>query len=136
MAQGRSAKNISTIKLIRTSRLSIENSVYCRIYPAVLPPRTHLLWFNVDYERDSPVEQCQRYESAKWTGWTHQGISPHFTGVLNLRTPTLQRCAAVPRKDRIQGSWTFVLLNSRVDSNKEERRKKQSVLVPLNPYGC
>ena len=39
---------------------------------------------------------------------------------VNLRTTTLQKCAAVPRRARIQGSWTFVSLTSRLESNKEE----------------
>ena len=36
---------------------------------------------------------------------------------LNLRTTTLQKCAAVPRRARIQGSQTFVSHNSRLESN-------------------
>jgi len=33
---------------------------------------------------------------------------------------TSQKCAAVPRRARISGSETFVSLNSRLESNKEE----------------
>jgi len=40
--------------------------------------------------------------------------------VLNLRTTTLQMCAAVPRWARISGPSTFLSLNSRLESNKEE----------------
>ena len=48
--------------------------------------------------------------------------------VLNLRTTTSQRCAAVPRRAHIQGSWICVLLNSRLESNKEEEDEKTSTL--------
>ena len=40
--------------------------------------------------------------------------------VLNLRTTTLPKCAAVPRLARIEGSKTFVSLNSRFESHKQE----------------
>ena len=38
---------------------------------------------------------------------------------------TLQKCEAVPRRARIQGSWTFVSLNSGLEgkSNKEEKKR-------------
>ena len=37
-----------------------------------------------------------------------------------LRTTTSQNCESVPRRTRIQRSWTFVSLNSRFESNKGE----------------
>ena len=37
----------------------------------------------------------------------------------DLRRSTSQKCAAVPRSARIQGSLTFVSLNSRLASNEE-----------------
>ena len=40
--------------------------------------------------------------------------------VLNLGTTSSQKCEAVPRRARIQGSLTRVSLNSRLDRNKEE----------------
>ena len=43
--------------------------------------------------------------------------------VLNSRTITQHKCGAVPRRARIQGSCTFVSLNSRLESNKEEGEK-------------
>jgi len=36
-----------------------------------------------------------------------------------------QKCAAVPRRARIQGSQTFVSLNSRLESNKEEEEEEE-----------
>ena len=41
---------------------------------------------------------------------------------LDLRTTTSQNCEAVPRRARIQGSWTFVSLNYRLESNREEEK--------------
>jgi len=35
-------------------------------------------------------------------------------------TTTAQKCEAVPRRARIDGSQTFVSLNSRLDSNEDE----------------
>ena len=43
-----------------------------------------------------------------------------FGIVLDLRTTTSQKCVAVPRRARIQGSYNCVPLNSRPESNKEE----------------
>ena len=40
--------------------------------------------------------------------------------LLNLRTSTSQKCEAVLRRARIQGSKTCVSLNSGVESNKGE----------------
>ena len=39
---------------------------------------------------------------------------------LNLGTTTLQKCAAVARRARFQGSQTFASLHSRLESNNEE----------------
>jgi len=50
--------------------------------------------------------------------------------VLKLRTTTSQKCAAIPRRARIQGSWTCVSLNSRLESNKERRRRKMGEKGP------
>ena len=41
--------------------------------------------------------------------------SPSATG-----TTTSHKCAAVPRRARIEGPQTFASLNSRLESNKEE----------------
>ena len=38
-------------------------------------------------------------------------------------TTTSQKCEAVPRRARIDGSQTFVSLNSRLDSNEEEEEE-------------
>jgi len=40
-----------------------------------------------------------------------------------LRATTSQKCAAVPRRARIEGSKTCVSLNSRLESNKEEEEE-------------
>ena len=47
--------------------------------------------------------------------------------VLNFRTTTSHKSAAVPKRARISGSWTFVSLNSRLDSNKEEKKREGQV---------
>ena len=44
----------------------------------------------------------------------------HRERQVNLRITTSQKCAAVPRRARISGSQTFVSINSRLKSNKEE----------------
>ena len=43
--------------------------------------------------------------------------------VLDSRTTTSQKCEAVPRRARIQGSWTFVPLNSRLERNEAEEEE-------------
>ena len=40
-----------------------------------------------------------------------------------MRTTTWQKCEALPRRARISGSWTFVSLISRPDSNIEEEER-------------
>jgi len=35
-------------------------------------------------------------------------------------TTTFQKCAAVPRRARMQGAWTFVSFNSKIESDKEQ----------------
>ena len=46
-----------------------------------------------------------------------------FVCVLNLRTTTLYRYAAVPRRARIEGSYTFVSLNSRLRLIKKKKKR-------------
>ena len=46
---------------------------------------------------------------------------------ITVRTTTLHECAAVPRCARIGGSQTFLLLNSRLASNKEEEEEECTV---------
>ena len=50
------------------------------------------------------------------------GTSPQLAppSCLNLSTTSSQKFQAVPRRARIQGSETWVSLNSRLESNKEE----------------
>ena len=43
----------------------------------------------------------------------------------DLKTTASQNIEAVPRRARIQGSCTFVSLNSRLESNKEEEEIPQ-----------
>ena len=52
-----------------------------------------------------------------------EGPEGERSGVLNLRTTTLRKYAAVPRRARVEGSWTIESLNSRLESNKEEERE-------------
>ena len=46
--------------------------------------------------------------------------TPAVGTVFNLKTTTAQKCAAVPRRARIQGSSTLVSRNFRLESNEEE----------------
>ena len=48
---------------------------------------------------------------------------PAIGTALNFRTTTLQKCAAVLRGARIEGSQTFVSLNSRLESDEEGKKK-------------
>ena len=45
---------------------------------------------------------------------------PQSPTVLDLRTPDSRKCEAVPRRARIEGAKTFVLLDSRLERDKEE----------------
>ena len=45
--------------------------------------------------------------------------------IVNSRTTASQKCEVVPRRARIQGSYTFESLNSRPESDKEERRRRR-----------
>ena len=59
--------------------------------------------------------------------------------VLNSRTTGLHKCAAVPRRARIQGSWTYVSLNFRLESNKEEEEEEEDIMQiesGVNPQVC
>ena len=47
-------------------------------------------------------------------------MPPARVSVLNLRTATSQKCEALPRRARIEGSQTCVSADSRLESNKEE----------------
>ena len=47
-------------------------------------------------------------------------MPPARVSVLNLRTTTSQKCEALPRRARIEGSQTCVSADSRLESNKEE----------------
>ena len=42
---------------------------------------------------------------------------------LNLRKTTLQKCAVVPRRARIEGSYIVASLNSRLEINIDEEEK-------------
>ena len=53
--------------------------------------------------------------------------------VLDLRTTTLQKCDAVPRRADISGSQICMSLNSRLESD-EERRQKQCPLRGLRRF--
>jgi hypothetical protein len=52
---------------------------------------------------------------------------------------TSQKCEVVPKRARVQGSWTFVSLKFRLESNKEEEEKVTPaagrVPKPLNLQG-
>ena len=43
-----------------------------------------------------------------------------FSQLLNLRRTTKLKCAAVPRRARVEGAYTSASLHSRRESNKEE----------------
>jgi hypothetical protein len=42
---------------------------------------------------------------------------------VNLRTASYQKCVAVPRRDRIQGSKIVVSLNSRLESDEKQEEE-------------
>ena len=46
-----------------------------------------------------------------------------FKVTINSKTTTSQKCEAVPRRVRMQGSYTFASLNSRLESNREEEEE-------------
>jgi hypothetical protein len=46
------------------------------------------------------------------------------------RTTTSQKRAAVPRRARIEASWTLVSLEPRLESNKEEERRPRPGRAP------
>ena len=48
--------------------------------------------------------------------------------VLNLRTTSSQKCEAVPRRARVQGSKTCERHNSRLESDKEEKKVENSAI--------
>ena len=58
----------------------------------------------------------------------------------DLGTTTLQKCAALPRRTRIQGSWTYVSLNFRLERTKEEDEEEQENIMQIesvvNPQVC
>ena len=47
---------------------------------------------------------------------------------LDLGTTTVQKCAVLPRRARIEGSETFVSLNSRLKRNKEQKEGEEEVI--------
>ena len=49
----------------------------------------------------------------------------------HLRATSLQKCAAFPMRARTQGSQTFVSLNPRLESNKEQEEE-----VSFHPGTC
>ena len=63
-------------------------------------PRTHL----------APSYETLRSEIRSDLAWV----------VLDLTTTTLQKCEAVQRRARIQGSYTFASLNFRLENSNEE----------------
>ena len=54
-----------------------------------------------------------------------------FGTVLDLRTTTWQKCGAVPRRARIEGSQTCVSLNPRLESNEEEKKRATQCFCPF-----
>ena len=75
------------------------------------------------------------------TGGAAPQCSPDepFGTVLDLRTTASQNREAVPRRACIQGSWTCASLNSRLESNKEEKEARvlltRSVVSAKMPIG-
>jgi len=51
-------------------------------------------------------------------------FAPRLTFKRDAAKGVLHR--AVPRRARMQGSWNFVLLNSRLESNKEEEEEEEA----------
>jgi len=61
-----------------------------------------------------------------------QGVGCRVDRLLNLRATTSQKCEAVPRRARIEGSLTCVSLNSKLGSIK---KKKKVYRVPSDGVG-
>ena len=59
--------------------------------------------------------------------WNRSIIPREAEGEASLysRTITSHKCAAVPRRARIEGSYTFASLNSRLETNEEEEGKAE-----------
>ena len=80
-----------------------------------------------------------RHTSLEVAG-SDRGPSRTSGTVLNVRTNTKQKCGVVPRSARIQGSQTFVWLNTRLESYKEEEEEDhldvlsqvERVVMPLH----
>ena len=45
--------------------------------------------------------------------------------VLDVRTIVFQNCEAIPRRARIEGSWTCVSLNSRLEIIQEDEEETE-----------
>ena len=56
-----------------------------------------------------------------------------MAGRVTPDTTSSLKCAAVPRRARIEGSWTFVSLNSRLESNEEEEGSHTGYPEPTYP---
>ena len=66
------------------------------------------------------LERVFLWEATREHNTLSRVTSPESYTVLNLRTTPSQKCAAVPRRARIQGSYTLVSLNSRLESERKE----------------
>ena len=59
-------------------------------------------------------------------------LHPMSQSVLDSITTSWQKCEVVPRWARIEGSWTVVSLNSRLESKKEGEELPPAELCPLH----
>ena len=76
------------------------------------------------YERGTPVDVDVRLLRSPWSP-----CSVTNRVETTLRTTTSQKCTAVPRRARVQGSWIFVSPKSRLERNKEEEEQDDEDLM-------
>ena len=73
------------------------------------------------------AERNVGWKAAPFEREVHQldgGVRLRWVDRINLRTTILPKYKAVLKRNRVQGSYTFESLNSRLESNEEEKKKK------------
>ena len=77
----------------------------------------------ISYERGTPVHHPQIQHAPRCLSRIRSALRQGNVRrqQTDSRTTILQKCAAVPRRPCISGSWTFVSLNSRLESNEGEK---------------
>ena len=95
--------------------------ITCRATPPYPRKLTIFKGELTDKTENFPDSLCRQLVEARGGINTVQRLSS-TNRLWGHQTTTLQKCAAVPIRVRVSGSQTFVSLNSRLESNKEEER--------------